>query len=374
MLTEVTKRIYDVVVVGAGPAGSTASYYLSKNSKLNILLLDRNKFPREKACGGILNHLDQLNEFENYKNIEQHLSYYPIKNIRFYLDNKFAFQRTRTTMFKQVNRYEFDNLLFKESMKQKNVTFRVFNVSSIAQKNNLFELSDGEDSIYARYVIGADGWNSVTSRFLGNKRKTRNEYALCLEYKICCKKKTKATHIFYFYKKEIGYAWIIPSLSGYYLGLGIVKKPKKNITIYLKEFVRMCKRKGFIPKEHTNPKLVGAPIPIQLSPNYSNDNIILCGDALGLVKQPTGEGIYYAMTSGKIAGELLCQSFNDISKRYQKIIKPYIKSVNYMKHIPHRNILYITFNILAYLFVNSKLPKRLKRAIQNRFVSSLLDW
>ena len=42
---------YDILVVGAGPAGSTASYYLAK-SGLNVLMLDKDNFPRDKACGG----------------------------------------------------------------------------------------------------------------------------------------------------------------------------------------------------------------------------------------------------------------------------------------------------------------------------------
>ena len=63
--------MYDVIVIGGGPAGSTAAYYLAKNEGLKILIADKADFPRHKACGGALGRAkDWPYEFDNYSEIK----------------------------------------------------------------------------------------------------------------------------------------------------------------------------------------------------------------------------------------------------------------------------------------------------------------
>ncbi len=45
---------FDIIVVGGGPAGSTAAYHLAESSSLNVLVVDKRSFPRHKTCGGAL--------------------------------------------------------------------------------------------------------------------------------------------------------------------------------------------------------------------------------------------------------------------------------------------------------------------------------
>ena len=282
------KKSYDVIVVGGGPSGSTAAYYLSRNKKLNILILDRCNFPRHKSCGGLLNHLKELKSFENYNLIKNELKTQPSNTIKFYWDTKEAFSRTYKALFNQVDRIEFDNLLIKEALKKPNVSFKKFNVSKIEEEKEGFILYDGKDQIKGKYLVGADGCYSNISKFLGNKRRDKKEYALCVEHELICDKKDLSTHIFYFYKKEIGYSWLIPSIKGYYCGLGIVGDSKKDILKYLDDFLKHCKKINLIPNKYRIKRTFGAPDPISIAKNYATDKIVLCGDALGTVKQATG--------------------------------------------------------------------------------------
>ena len=53
-LMDRNRRVFDVIVVGGGPAGSTAAYHLAEPGALDVLVVDKSEFPRHKACGGAL--------------------------------------------------------------------------------------------------------------------------------------------------------------------------------------------------------------------------------------------------------------------------------------------------------------------------------
>ena len=362
-------KVYDVVVVGAGPSGSTAAYYIDK---LNVLIIDKFNFPRFKACGGILSCGNMPELFGNYAKINKKLKKYTTRSALFYFDTHFAFKKTYDFLFHHIERDEFDNLLLKEALKKKNVKFRKFNLKEIKKKDNIFVLSDGKNQIQAKYIIGADGWDSVVSSFLGNERRTMEDYGLCLEYDIECKKKTMDNHVFYFYKEEMGYAWIFPTHTGYYIGLGDVGKTEKPLKTYLEEFVKYSEHHNLIPKKFKIKKMFGAPDPINIVDNYSTDKAILCGDALGTVNQTTGEGIFYAMCSGKIAGQIIDESTNDISKRYKKSIEPVIEEVTFLRKMPSKKTALIIFKYLYKLSVSSLWPEFVKDKIRDWFIEHTL--
>lgn len=366
----VDEIIYDVVVVGAGPSGSTAAYH---TNNLNVLIVDKYDFPRFKLCGGVIDHHELLKTFENYRIIEKELKKYSTKSIHFYWDIKLAFSRSYKHPFNQVNRYEFDNLLLKAALTKDNVSFRKFNVKEIIQKDDYFILSDRDKQIKTKFLIGADGCNSIVLRFLGNKRRRVGEYCLGVEHDIVCRKKTLSNHMFFFYKKEIGYAWVVPTIEGYYLGLGFVGKTKRPIKEYLGEFLQYCLKNNFIPQQYTIRKTSAAPDPVKIARKYATDKIILCGDALGTVKQLTGEGIYYAMLSGKISGKTINLSLENIKKRYKKEIKSVLKRVTFLKNIPSRFIVMTMFTIPLKLLITSKLPKKIKEKYQDWFIEKFLD-
>lgn len=346
---------YDVIVVGAGPAGSTASYYIEN---LRVLIIDKFDFPRDKACGGgLLNSRDWPAEFANFKNIEPKLKKYSTSSIKTYWNKMLVADFKPTHFFDQVKRSEFDHLLLKEALSKSNISFQKFNLKkiseSIQESKQGFIISDGTTEIFSRFLIGADGAYSAVSSFLGNPPPSINKSGLCLEYDIVCEKKSLDVHLIGGFGREIGYSWIFPTLDGYYVGLGMVRKTRKPLKEYLDELLRWGVEKEFLPKDHTIRKILGGTDPLKVPKKYCTNKIMLCGDAMGLVNGWSGEGIYYAMKSGKIAGKTLTENQNDLEKIYKQKIQPLIREVFATPYIPPR---FITVNFFSLLFHLARIP------------------
>lgn len=327
---------YDVVVVGAGPAGSTAAFYIDN---LKVLIVDKHDFPRHKSCGGgLMSSKDWPLEFENYNRIKENLKAHSCKSIKMYWNKMFVAKCEFKHFFDQIDRYEFDNLLLEEALKKENVEFLKFELQTIRKEKidnkKVYKLSNGQREIVTDYVIGADGMYSKVSRFLGNQLHKRHEFGYCMEREIICEKKDLNVHVVAGYKWEIGYGWIFPTPEGYQVGIGIIRKPRKSLNYYLDDFFAWSLKKGFVPKEHTTKKTFGGALPLKVVKKYATDNILLCGDAMGLVKLLTGEGIYYAMKSGKLAGQTISESQKDLKNRYQQKIKPVIWDTFLTPYVP----------------------------------------
>ncbi|MEI8104064.1 MAG: geranylgeranyl reductase family protein [Candidatus Moraniibacteriota bacterium] len=336
---------YDVVVVGAGPAGSTAAYYIDG---LKTLVVDRYDFPRHKACGGgLMSVRDWHLEFENFAKIEKSItSAYSNFILRIYWHQTFITARRFKHFFDQVNRSEFDHLLLQETLKKENVSFRKFTLRTMSRgtlggKNGYF-LSDGEREIFASFVIGADGMLSKVAQFLGNKPRERHMYGTCLEYDIACEKISDDVSVSMGYGSEIGYGWIFPTQKGYYVGIGMVREPRRVMQEYLDEYLAWLVEKGQLPKHHTITRTVGAMLPLRVVQRYCSDGVLLCGDAMGSVNILIGEGIYFAMKSGKIAGQTLSTSRGDLRRRYKENIRSIARSIAFTVYIPPK-IFTITF-------------------------------
>ena len=335
---------YDVIIVGAGPAGSTAAYY---TTGLNVLIIDKSDFPRHKACGGgLMSSRDWHLELKNYAKIKDKLTAYSCEAIKIYWNCEYIANRRFKHLFDQISRYEFDNLLLEEALKKDNVTFLKFELHSI--RKTTFEgrdgyiISNGERNIFAPYLIGADGVYSKVSKFLGNPPLKSHQTGYCLECDIACEKKDLDVHVVAGYLREIGYGWIFPTASGYQVGVGIVRKPKRELQYYLDNFIAWTIEKKILPVQHEITKTFGGALPLKIVKTYCTDNILLCGDAMGLVKLISGEGIYYAMMSGKNAGLTLSQNRENLKKNYKKKMRPLIWDTYLTPYIPPK-IFTLTF-------------------------------
>ena len=342
---------YDLIIVGAGPAGSTAAYY---TSNLNVLIIDKFDFPRDKACGGgLLNSRDWPAEFANFKKIEARLQKYSTASLKTYWNKMLVADFRPNHFFDQVKRAEFDHLLLLEALSKSNISFQKFNLKKITKTTQGFIISDNEKEIFARFVVGADGAYSLVSKFLGNPSPNIRNSGLCLEYDLVCEKKSLDVHLIGGFAREIGYSWIFPTIDGYYVGLGMVRKTRKPLKIYLDELLRWGVEKDFLPKDYQIRKTLGGTDPLHVPKKYCTNTILLCGDAMGLVNGWSGEGIYYAMKSGKIAGKILSESLLDLEKRYTRKMRPLVRAVFATPYIPPR---FLTVNFFSLLFHLSLIP------------------
>lgn len=357
---------YDIVIVGAGPSGSSVAYNL--DSKHKVLVVDRFNFPRSKACGGTLFFCrDWEKEFPQYVAIKNKLHSRSEKKIYFYYKLKEMFSLKKKHLYDWVDRAEFDTLLLQEALKKSNVSFKKFGVERIENKGKWIYLIGKKGKIRTKYVVGADGCSSVISSFLGNKKRTINDFFMTISYEVEAKLKKDCAHTFFLTEGEISNSWIIPTSikNHHYIGLGTIRKTKKPQKALLDNFLRELVEKKLLPKNYKILRSFGAPDPISIVKRYCSEKIFLCGDAAGLVSEISGEGIYYAIKSGILLAEVLNKEKNKHKKYTKKINK--LKKKIPLLIFPPKIIMRSIVSFFLFCMSSKFVPKIIRKKIQNWF-------
>jgi menaquinone-9 beta-reductase len=290
---------WDLVVVGAGPAGSCAALgALTGDPGLRVLLLDRSDFPRDKSCGdGIAPHvLDALAEVGAGGVIDD---WTPI--------HRLELSRGRTsvegTMRREVHvvpRQVFDARLVERAVAA-GAVLRRQRVGSVTTGDGRVTVSG---TISARVVVGADGAHSlVRSGLLGRRRDPR---ALAIRgYAPTTPELAGRQVIRYGERRQPSYAWAFDRGDGLAnVGYGELlpgegerrEAPSRRLLLEQLEIL--------IPGTATTGSgWLGHHLPLSgWRWDQPDGQVLLVGDAAGLVNPLTGEGIYYAVATGIAAG------------------------------------------------------------------------
>lgn len=319
---------YDIVIVGAGPAGSTAAKVLAEKGA-KVLLIDKQKFPRDKACGGGL-PTKVMKRFPYMAGLIDTITYGSImysSSLRYQM----RVVRDRPLLF-MIQRKIFDKGLVDIAV-EKGTTFvdkKTVVDLKIENDKALIILDDGE-KIESQLVIGCDGTNSVVvekAHLIGKKEKK----CICIYQETPMSKKQldtyftekKITHIFIKAQGIAGYGWIFPKKKHVNVGLGEFEsavdpvRPKVNLRDTYEQFITALKEKNILPADFSIDKLKGGILPIYpLEKTYAS-RVLICGDAAGFINPITGEGIYYAMVSGELAAKLAYKALqsHDTSEQF----------------------------------------------------------
>ncbi|MGW1377393.1 geranylgeranyl reductase family protein [Streptomyces sp. NPDC002446] len=300
---EDNQRVWDVVVVGAGPAGASAAHAAACTGR-RVLLLEKAALPRYKTCGGgiIGPSRDALPPGFDLPLRDR------VHAVTFSLNGRLTrTRRSKNMLFGLINRPEFDSRLV-ESAKDAGATVRTgVTVSRVEQhgaevpdrRTVAVVLGDGE-VVLARAVIGADGSAGRIGAHVGVKLA---QVDLGLEAEIPVPETVAedwAGRVLIDWGPIPGsYGWVFP--KGDTLTVGVISARGEGAATkrYLDDFIGRLGLAGFEPSissgHLTRCRAEDSPL--------SRGRVLVCGDAAGLLEPWTREGISFALRSGRLAGE-----------------------------------------------------------------------
>jgi geranylgeranyl reductase family protein len=295
----ITTMDYDVIVVGAGPGGATAGYFLAEGGR-KTLVLEKARPPRYKACGGGLSAhmLEAVFPFSFEPVIECAAGW-----VTFAMGQEAVRVAVPGHAVRTVMREQFDAFLL-ERVKEAGAWVRTgAAVRRVEEEPEgvVVALTDGT-KLRAPYVIGADGANSVVAREAGLRRGKAMAAALEAEVPADSETLRRLGPDLYFIFGDVraGYAWIFPKARSLSVGIMALRPGPGALQAGLQQVAR---RYGVSLEGVT---VHGHPIPLQLRPErMMTRRVLLVGDAAGLADPLSGEGIRLAITSGKLAAEAL---------------------------------------------------------------------
>lgn len=294
---------YDVIVVGAGPAGSTAARECAVKG-LSVLMLDKAEFPRDKPCGGgVTIRAAELLPFDLGSVVERkpngmHLSLHRSRGFSRYADHDLVYM---------TQRRRFDTLLVDQAI-ESGVTLRQRTaIRSLDRHSSHVVVHTDEGSFEGAVIVGADGANGVTAKMAGIPLDIVQ--GIALEGNITPQDAFPSE-----WENKFGldvgnlpggYGWLFPKGDHLNIGLGAWKYYGPNLR---KDLTLLTQYYGFNPDELWGLRGHHLPVRTPSSP-LLDGNVLLVGDAAGLLDPLSGEGIYSAIWSGLTAANHIGKYF-----------------------------------------------------------------
>jgi geranylgeranyl reductase family protein len=308
---------FDAIVVGAGPAGSTAALRLAR-AGASVLLLERERFPRDKPCGGGLTEraVKQLPVAVDPV-VEEVVDRF---ELGFRYGTRFVRGGERPLVL-MTQRRRLDAFLGEQAARA-GADFRDGVRATVVETDGTVRF-DGT-AAQADVVIGADGVNGLTARALGfgNRR-----HGVALEgnvaYVHAREGRWRGRAVVELGTVPGGYAWVFP--KGDHVNVGVGGWP--SVGPRLREHLeRACAGYG-LPHERLE-SVRGYRLPIRRAGESPvKDRVLLVGDAAGLVDPLSGDGIYEALLSSRLAAEaVLADDLPGYAVRLEQHLAPMLSA------------------------------------------------
>ncbi|MHB8576179.1 MAG: geranylgeranyl reductase family protein [Dehalococcoidia bacterium] len=286
---------YDAIVVGAGPAGSTAARELAQGGA-KVLLLDKASFPRDKPCGGgVTIRAAELLPFDLAPVTER-----TIRGVHISHDLHGGFTRRYPKAITYLTQRRHLDLLLAQRAESAGATFHDGDgVTAVELDERGVTVQSRTGSYRAGVLIGADGANGIVAKLTGLTG--ARDVAVALEGNIPCTEGVPAqwTDLVGMDLGGVpgGYGWLFPKGDHLNVGVGGWQYLAGS---FRERLSRICSFYGV--REATMYGLRGHHLPVRRrGAPLARDRVALVGDAAGLIDPLSGEGIYAAMFSGRQA-------------------------------------------------------------------------
>ena len=316
--------MYDSIVVGAGPAGSTTALNLAK-AGARVLMLEKHTLPRYKACAGAVSGraadfltVDFSSAMEN--------AIHRVK-VCWAKSNTAPVEYTsKTPIAFLVMRSRFDELLAREAVTAGATIHDGEKVEAINIQPEGIEVHTTHSTYKAATVVGADGATGIVARQSNLFVPKSSGIALEIEAKVSNQQLNEwhNTVLVSYGAPRHGYAWVFPKSQHLSIGIGTFSPRHQNL---LKDFTSFTNSLHITWEKDD---LKAHPIPLAgRDRRFCKPRLLLVGDAAGLADPLSGEGIAYALHSGRLAAETILDALNtgDFSMDgYQNLIESEINS------------------------------------------------
>ncbi len=308
----------EVIIVGAGPAGSVAACELARRGH-RPLLIEKDSYPgKNNACGGGVTYL-----MKSYLDLPPDLIEKEISTTRLFCGGWAKEYTSPTPQYISIRRRVFDKFLAERAAGEGAELLTSHLAGPYDPESGVLKVRDltsGAGLLFrAPLILFADGPFTLAYKSLGIGLNPEVPGAVSLVYELASPENREDTFTFEVKgeRGEYGYCWIFPKQDTLNVGVGrlkgYVKRPLEE------ELDRFISGKPVLRGREVVRKTAGF-VPLRLAEKFSGGGALVLGDAAGLVNPLTGGGLVYAVISGQFAAEAAHRALSKGSFRKEDLV------------------------------------------------------